>query len=235
MEAKVILRGKQPEKNQQNVNLNKYRRIQTMQKKCAEISSQCNVDVVCIIYDRKFNRFREIRTAQEMTLEKVHDMMSQRRSPNEKLPKYQKILVSYQQAGEIEAEELGSSHLDTQLEIPKLIDEKVLRTKNVEATSEKYLSQREVSPEATGEIIDELKQIASKKLLGQKRRISSYTLDSSTQSNNKLSASLTTQDSPIIQITESNPHINLEESGVNIIKKHRTIKEVLHEHKESLW
>lgn len=96
MEAKVILRGKQPEKNQQNVNLNKYRRIQTMQKKCAEISSQCNVDVVCIIYDRKFNRFREIRTAQEMTLEKVHDMMSQRRSPNEKLPKYQKILVSYQ-------------------------------------------------------------------------------------------------------------------------------------------
>ena len=38
MEAKVTLKAKQPEKNQQNLNLNKYRRIQTMQKKCAEIS-----------------------------------------------------------------------------------------------------------------------------------------------------------------------------------------------------
>ena len=128
MDAKIILHDKQPEKNQQNLNLNKYRRIQTMQKKCAEISSQCNVDVVCIIYDRKFNRFREIRTADEMTLEKVYNMMNNN-NPNEKLPKYQRILVGFRD-GEAEA----SSQLDTKLEIPKIIVDKVSQTKNVEET-----------------------------------------------------------------------------------------------------
>lgn len=83
--------------NQQNLNLNKYRRIQTMQKKCAEISLQCNVDVVCIIYDRKFNRFREIRTADQMTYETVHKMMNDV-EPGAKKPKYQRVLVSYSDA-----------------------------------------------------------------------------------------------------------------------------------------
>ena len=67
-----------------------------MQKKCAEISYQCNVDVVCIIYDRKFNRFREIRTSEHMNLEKVYGMVSTK-SETQRPPKYQRVLVGYQQ------------------------------------------------------------------------------------------------------------------------------------------
>ena len=92
MDAKITLKAKQPQMNQQNLNLNKYRRIQTMQKKCAEISLQCNVDVVCIIYDKKFNRFREIRTADHMTYETVHQMLNEA-APGIKKPKYQRVLV----------------------------------------------------------------------------------------------------------------------------------------------
>ena len=59
-----------------------------------KIALQCNVDVVCIIYDKKFNRFREIRTADHMTHEKVHEMMNDI-APGTRKPKYQRVLVGY--------------------------------------------------------------------------------------------------------------------------------------------
>ena len=94
MDAKITIKARQPEKNQTNQCLNKYRRIQTMQKKCAEIAYQCDVDVICIIYDRKYNRFREIRTRDNMTLDTVSKMMNDTKLES-KQPKYQKILVGY--------------------------------------------------------------------------------------------------------------------------------------------
>jgi len=116
MEAKVTLKAKQPEKNQQNLNLNKYRRIQTMQKKCAEISHQCNVDVICIIYDRKFNRFREIRTADQMNFEKVYDMMHNI-PPSGKKPKYQRVHVGYQDDEDQQESEQNAAAPELELEL----------------------------------------------------------------------------------------------------------------------
>ena len=116
MEARVTLKAKQPEKNQQNLNLNKYRRIQTMQKKCAEISHQCNVDVICIIYDRKFNRFREIRTADQMNFEKVYDMMHNI-PPSGKKPKYQRVHVGYQDDEDQQESEQNAAGPGLELEL----------------------------------------------------------------------------------------------------------------------
>ena len=85
-DRKVSLKTKVPEYTPCTNNiLNKYRRIKTLQRKCAELSHLCKVDIVCIIYDSKYHRFREIRTADQMTEEKMHDLMSAN-SQNGKAP-----------------------------------------------------------------------------------------------------------------------------------------------------
>lgn len=88
------LKSKVPDKTPVNVNLNKYRRLQTLQKKCAEISHQCDVDIVMIIRDRKFNRFKEYHTSKAITADHIADMMARTRN-TKKAPRYQKVLISY--------------------------------------------------------------------------------------------------------------------------------------------
>ena len=88
------LKSKVPDKTPVNVNLNKYRRLQTLQKKCAEISHQCDVDIVMIIRDRKFNRFKEYHTSKAITADYIADMMAQTKN-TKKAPRYQKVLISY--------------------------------------------------------------------------------------------------------------------------------------------
>ena len=84
------LKSKAPEKMPINVGLNKYRRLQTLQKKCAEIAYQCDVDIVMIIRDRKFNRFKEYNTSKTVSAEHISKMMSYT-----KPPRYQKVLISF--------------------------------------------------------------------------------------------------------------------------------------------
>ena len=64
---------KDSEKQQGSGNkyVTRYRRTKNLIKKCAEISSQCELDMVLLIFDRKNNRLREIHTSQDMTLKDV--------------------------------------------------------------------------------------------------------------------------------------------------------------------
>ena len=73
-----------------------------MVKKTIEISNQCDLDFILLVYDKKFNRFREIYTNPELTMEQVDGMMKGRIVPNriagvaqnfkskDKIPKYKK-------------------------------------------------------------------------------------------------------------------------------------------------
>lgn len=165
--------------NQQNLNLNKYRRIQTMQKKCAEISLQCNVDVVCIIYDKKFNRFREIRTTDHMTYETVHQMMNEV-APGTKKPKYQRILVGYDDVtGEdnssVEPQVAAVPELDLDLKLAEGVQEHTSISRDADTTDEHSVSHR--GPSSTSEQFEGLKQIANQ-IVGQKRKTSQNILPS---------------------------------------------------------
>jgi len=77
-----------------NVGLNKYRRLQTLQKKCAEIAYQCDVDIVMIIRDRKFNRFKEYNTSKTVSAEHISKMLADTKD-TKKAPRYQKVLISF--------------------------------------------------------------------------------------------------------------------------------------------
>jgi len=71
-------------------------------KKTIEISNQCDLDFILLVYDKKFNRFREIYTNPELTMEQVDGMMKGRIVANrsagvaqnikskDKIPKYKK-------------------------------------------------------------------------------------------------------------------------------------------------
>ena len=74
-----------------------------MVKKTIEISQQCDLDFVLLVYDKKFNRFREIYTNPHLTLEHVDHMLKGALPPpnraqdrvqgvraRDKLPKYRK-------------------------------------------------------------------------------------------------------------------------------------------------
>lgn len=61
--------------NTTNLTNAKYRRTKNLVKKTIEISNQCDLDFILLVYDRKFNRFREIYTNPDLTLEQVDVMM----------------------------------------------------------------------------------------------------------------------------------------------------------------
>ena len=69
--------GKPEQTNNNTTNLTnaKYRRTKNLVKKTIEISNQCDLDFILLVYDRKFNRFREIYTNPDLTLEQVDVMM----------------------------------------------------------------------------------------------------------------------------------------------------------------
>lgn len=69
--------GKPEQSNNNTTNLTnaKYRRTKNLVKKTIEISNQCDLDFILLVYDRKFNRFREIYTNPDLTIEQVDAMM----------------------------------------------------------------------------------------------------------------------------------------------------------------
>ena len=58
-----------------------------MVKKSVEISGQCQLDFILIIYDKKFNRFKEVHTNRELTLDKVNTMLSTLATANSQIVK----------------------------------------------------------------------------------------------------------------------------------------------------
>lgn len=89
--------------NTTNLTNAKYRRTKNLVKKTIEISNQCDLDFILLVHDRKFNRFREIYTNPDLTLEQVDAMMKGTITANrpagshghnlkskDKIPKYKK-------------------------------------------------------------------------------------------------------------------------------------------------
>ena len=58
-----------------HLSLNKYRRLKTLQKKIAEVSAYCNVDIVMIVRNKKFDKFREFHTNPDLTADHIHQIV----------------------------------------------------------------------------------------------------------------------------------------------------------------
>lgn len=53
----------------------RYRRTKNLRKKCAEISTQCDLEILLVVYDRKNNRLRETYTHRDLTLNDLNRMV----------------------------------------------------------------------------------------------------------------------------------------------------------------
>lgn len=85
-----------PINDSHNLRVTKCRRTKNLVKKSLEISTQCQIDFVIIQYDKKLNKFKEIYTNPELTLDKVNTMLSQRdksKSCKQNAPKYHRMLA----------------------------------------------------------------------------------------------------------------------------------------------
>ena len=169
VDSKVTLKSKQPMKNWNNMNLNKYKRIKTIEKKCAELSHHCNLDIVCIIYDRKYNKFREIRTKDQITCESVHQMITNT-SPTTKQPIYQRFLVKFNDSDKDEEQDAGVEQPDLELRIPQGLSEPASGQKDTCSTAEEKSSQ-DTEPVSPLHSLNGLKCIAEQMVqqVGQKR------------------------------------------------------------------
>ena len=58
-----------------NKYVTRYRRTKNLIKKCADISQQCELEIVMVIYDRKKDRMREVHTSKNLTLNDLHRMV----------------------------------------------------------------------------------------------------------------------------------------------------------------
>ena len=65
----------EPQKNSGNKYVTRYRRTKNLSKKCAEISKQCDLDIVLVMFDRKNNRLREVYTSKNMTLDDLNGLI----------------------------------------------------------------------------------------------------------------------------------------------------------------
>ena len=82
-----------------NLRCTKYRRTKNLVKKSVEISTQCEIDIVLIIFDKKYNRFREVHTNRGFTLDTVNQMMrdeyhndlDKANTTHELSPKYKRV------------------------------------------------------------------------------------------------------------------------------------------------
>ena len=68
-------RGQKKMVNSSHMRNTKYRRTKNLVKKSVEISNQCSLDFVIIIYDKKFKRFKEVHTSRDLTLENVNNLL----------------------------------------------------------------------------------------------------------------------------------------------------------------
>ena len=70
--TQLSVRGKgrviRPIANSNNLRNTKCRRTKNLAKKSLEMSIQCDLDIMIIVYDRKFNRYKEITTNPNMDL-----------------------------------------------------------------------------------------------------------------------------------------------------------------------
>ena len=58
-----------------NKYVTRYRRTKNLIKKCADISQQCELEIVMVIYDRKNGRMREVHTSKNLALNDLHRMV----------------------------------------------------------------------------------------------------------------------------------------------------------------
>ena len=58
-----------------NKYVTRYRRTKNLVKKCSEISSQCELDIILVLFDRKANKFREVHTSRELTVSDMNRML----------------------------------------------------------------------------------------------------------------------------------------------------------------
>ena len=65
----------EPQKMTGNKYVTRYRRTKNLIKKCADISQQCELEIVMVIYDRKNDRMREVHTSKNLTLNDLHRMV----------------------------------------------------------------------------------------------------------------------------------------------------------------
>ena len=73
-------------KQRKNLAVCKYRRTKNAVRKCVEISRQCNLNMVLVIYDKNNNKIKEVHTHQNMTLDTVEAIMKASNPP-----KYQRF------------------------------------------------------------------------------------------------------------------------------------------------
>ena len=52
----------------------KFKRTRNLVKKSLEVSIQCELDIVMLVYDRRYNRFREICTNPDLTIDRFKEM-----------------------------------------------------------------------------------------------------------------------------------------------------------------
>ena len=52
----------------------KFKRTRNLVKKSLEVSIQCELDIVMLVYDKRYNRFREICTNPELTIDRFKEM-----------------------------------------------------------------------------------------------------------------------------------------------------------------
>ena len=68
-EAKPKKRVIKQQENLRNLRNTKWRRKKNFVKKSLEISYQCDVDMIMLIFDKKYDRFQQIYTSDEFTLD----------------------------------------------------------------------------------------------------------------------------------------------------------------------
>lgn len=79
-----------------NKYVTRYRRTKNLVKKCADISKQCDLDIVLVMFDRKNNRLREVHTNQGMTLNDLNRIILH--DTNVQTLKYKREYVGPEQA-----------------------------------------------------------------------------------------------------------------------------------------
>ena len=75
----------------------KSQRTKNLAKKSLEVSIQCELDIIVVIYDKRFNRYKEICTNPDLTVQKISEHFYQtdpeQKKSRSKRPKYKRVLA----------------------------------------------------------------------------------------------------------------------------------------------
>lgn len=82
-------------------------------RKCVQIARQCDIDMMLLIYDKSNNRFKEVHTNQEMTIESVNEILKK-----PKAPKYRRVYAGeiFKEAGIDDQDDAKDEEFDDEIE-----------------------------------------------------------------------------------------------------------------------